>query len=160
VLLGRLIEQLLDVRLGKGGYCFADGSGRLIHAAFGSTGAWRSIAYTADLCGLFIRHFSIEHRTGLRTKLSLHFHACARGHFKYKVLGAVGGTSGSTFWGTEGNYNATVSRMKKDAYRLGANAIILKSEHTTVSAGGGAVNDMLAEAILCEDSGAPGRQSI
>ena len=74
---------------------------------------------------------------------------------KYKVLGAVGGTSGSTFWGTEGNYNATVSRMKKDAYKLGANAIIIKSEHTSVSAAGGAVNDMLAEAILCEGSAAP-----
>ena len=73
---------------------------------------------------------------------------------KYKIVGTVGGSSGSTFWGTEGNYNATVSRMKKDAYKLGANAIIIKSENTSVSADGGAVNDMLADAILCEDSGA------
>src|SRR5215472_8949445 len=73
---------------------------------------------------------------------------------KYKILGAVGGRSGSTFWGTEGNYNATVSRMKKDAYKLGANAIIIKHENTSTGVYGGAVNDMLADAILCEDSGA------
>ena len=73
---------------------------------------------------------------------------------KYKILGTVGGSSCSTFWGTDGNYNATVSRMKKDAYKLGANAIIIKSENTSAGVYGGSVNDMLADAILCEDSGA------
>ena len=71
---------------------------------------------------------------------------------KYTILGAVGGSSGSTLWGTDGNYNATVSHMKKDAYKLGANAIIIRSEHTsTGTVNSGSVNDLLADAILCED---------
>jgi uncharacterized protein YbjQ (UPF0145 family) len=69
---------------------------------------------------------------------------------KYKTIGAVGGTSGSTTWGTEGNYNATVSRMKKDAYKLGANAIIIKQENTSAGSMRGSVNEMLGDAILCE----------
>lgn len=69
---------------------------------------------------------------------------------KYKNLGAVGGTSGSTFWGTEGNYGATVSRMKKEAYKLGANAILIKGQNTSAGSMGGSVNEMLADAILCE----------
>jgi hypothetical protein len=72
---------------------------------------------------------------------------------KYKILGAVGGSSGSTLWGTYGNYNATVSRMKKDAYKLGANAIIIKTENISTGPKGGSLNEMLADAILCEDAG-------
>ena len=42
--------------------------------------------------------------------------------------------------------------MKKDAYKLGANAIIIRSEHTsTGTVNSGSVNDLLADAILCED---------
>jgi len=41
--------------------------------------------------------------------------------------------------------------MKKDAYKLGANAIIIKGENTSAGVYGGAVNDMLADAVLCED---------
>jgi uncharacterized protein YbjQ (UPF0145 family) len=43
--------------------------------------------------------------------------------------------------------------MKKDAYKLGANAIIIKTENISTGPKGGSLNEMLADAILCEDAG-------
>jgi hypothetical protein len=69
----------------------------------------------------------------------------------YKSLGVVSSNSGSTFWGTEGNYNATISYMKRDAYKMGANAIIIKQSATSSGSLGGSVNDLLGEAIFCKN---------
>ncbi len=72
----------------------------------------------------------------------------------YKNLGYISAQTGSVSWDVEGNEEASLGYLKKQAYELGANAIILKQSKTGDRQwhSSGVTHEISGDAIRCLDS--------